>query len=240
MADNIRHLYGVHFGNYHTLDSWGLYIVNRQENKPPAPKTYTVDIPGGNGSLDLTEALMGEVVYANREIECEFYMIDRDVRNWSTLYSTIMAAIHGKKMRIVFDDDPSYYYIGRVSVSEWKSDRQHSVLTVLIDADPYKYEMSPYGEDWLWDPFDFVNGEIYDSKITVDGVKPVNLTVKTMPVVPVFRATAPMTITYRGDTYNLAENTDTRFYALRLTEGRHTLTVAGHGTMKVTYTNGVL
>ena len=241
MASTVTNrLYGVTFGNYHTLDDWGLYIVNRQENRPPEPKIYKIDIPGGNGSLDITEALLGNVAYSEREIECEFYLVDRSISDWAPLYSEIMAAIHGKKMKIVFDDDPSYYYIGRVAVTGWKSERRYSVLTVLCTCEPFKYENNAYGEDWLWDPFDFVNGEIYDNTITVAGTKTIDLTVKQMPVIPTFFATAVMTLKYQGLTKTIPANTEIKFYDITLMEGVRTLTVTGNGTLTVKYTNGVL
>lgn len=235
-----KKLYGVLFDNYHSLDSWGLYIVNRQENKPPAPKIYTVDIPGGNGSLDITEALLGTVAYENREITCEFYVVGVDILRWPTLYSEIMAAIHGKKMKIVFDDDPSYYYIGRVSVEDWVSGRRHAELTVKCDCEPFKYEMNAYGQDWLWDPFDFVEGEIYDNTIEISGTQTVSLTIKRMPVIPTFRASAAMTLKYQGLTKTIPANMDVKFYDICLEEGEKMLTITGNGTLKISFTNGVL
>lgn len=232
-------LYGAQFGNKHTLRDWGMYIVNRQDIKPPEPKKIMIDIPGGNGSLDLTEALIGEVVYENREIECEFYVIGGETL-WSGLYSEILAYVHGKRMKIVFDDDSSYYYMGRVSVDQWKSSRQHSVITINIDADPFKYELNPYGEDWLWDPFDFVYGEIYDSTVAISGTTVVPLTIKQMPVIPTFLPNAAMTVTHQGSTYNLPANKETKVYDIRLTEGVQNLTFVGNGSVKISFTNGVL
>jgi len=236
----LRQLYGVQFDNIHTLNDWGMYIVNRQENKPPVPKTYKIDIPGGNGSLDLTEALLGDLVYENREITCEVYVVGKDVQDWAPFYSEVLAALHGRKMKIVFDDDPSYYYIGRVAVEKWKSGRRHAELTITCDCDPFKYEINAYGSDWLWDPFDFMYGVIYDNNITVSGTTTVSLNILKMPVTPTFRASARMTLQYRGNTYGLAANVDTKFYDIVLTEGTNNLTFVGNGTVQITYTNGVL
>lgn len=235
-------LYGIQFDNYHTLNDWGLYIVNRQENKPPAPKVYTVDIPGGNGVIDVTEAILGTVAYSNREITCELYVVDQGILDWATLYSTIMAAIHGRKMKITFDDDPGYYYKGRVSVEEWKSGRQHSVLKIKCDCEPFKYQLNAYGMDWLWDPFDFLYGVIYDDTKTITGTTVVELETLKMPVTPSFRGDTAMTVTYQGTTYTIPANKDITFYELILTEGTHQLTFkcSGTGTVKIMFTNGIL
>lgn len=240
-------LYGVQFDDYknvyHTLDTWGLYIVNRQENEPPKPKTYTIDIPGGNGSIDLTDALLGKPVYSNRKITCELYLIESRVMEWAALYSDIMAKIHGKRLRIEFDDDPAYYYIGRVSVTGWKSGRMHSRVTIECDCEPFKYQKNSFGEDWLWDPFDFVDGVITSNVFTIKGTTKITLEVSQMPVTPTFRAmnvTKAMTMTWDGTSYKLPTNTDVKFYDIVLPQGENEISVTGTGELKIVYTNGVL
>ena len=45
---------------------WYLVPSSRPVINPPEPKFNTVDIPGANGSIDLTEVVSGDVVYQNR------------------------------------------------------------------------------------------------------------------------------------------------------------------------------
>ncbi len=45
--------------------TYQMVLLDGYTLEPPEPKTYTVDIPGGNGIIDLTEALTNDVVYNN-------------------------------------------------------------------------------------------------------------------------------------------------------------------------------
>lgn len=40
----------------------------------------------------------------------------------------------------VLDDDPDWYYVGRITVSEWKAEKNIGKLTIDCDCDPFKYK----------------------------------------------------------------------------------------------------
>ena len=109
---------------------------------PPEPKTYTVDIPGGNGVLDLTEALLGEVTYKNRSHEFTFAVINAsDFEKTKTLVSNFL---HGKEFDYKITMDPEYTYHGRFTVSEY-SHGMYSIgkvgtIKITIDARPFKFK----------------------------------------------------------------------------------------------------
>ena len=63
--------HGIKIGEKHTYDDWGL-VCTRIEISDPEQKTYFVEIPGRDGVIDLSEALVGDVKYGNREIRMEF------------------------------------------------------------------------------------------------------------------------------------------------------------------------
>lgn len=151
--------YGVTFGTKHTYRDWGLIPKSRPVISPPTPKTLYVDIPGADGLLDLTQALTQDVKYENRKITFEFNVLDAR-RRWSNIYSDILGYLHGQSMKIILDEDSEYYYIGRVQVNEWKSDKRTSVITIEANVEPYKYNLTSSSEDWLWDPFNFETGVI--------------------------------------------------------------------------------
>jgi len=130
---------GVTFGNYHSFDDFNL-ILSQKRIGTPSPKTNVIDIAGGDGVLDLTE-YFGEVKYNNRSISFDFSTTVPQAQ-FMDLFSQVQNALHGQKMRITLDDDPEYYYVGRISVSEWKADKSIGKLTIDCDCDPWKYKQN--------------------------------------------------------------------------------------------------
>lgn len=129
---------GVTFGNLHSYRDLNLILAEKIIS-PPSPKTELIEIPGSDGVLDFTEFFDG-IKYNNRKLSFVFSTIVPQ-SEFMTLFSTVQNALHGQKMMIYLDDDPGWYYIGRVTVSEWKSDRLIGKLTVDCDCEPYKYRM---------------------------------------------------------------------------------------------------
>lgn len=108
---------------------------------PPEPKTYTVDIPGGDGVIDLTSALTGDVAYSNRSQSFTFMVVDPD--SFERVKTDVSNFLHGKSFDYQMTMDPGYTYHGRFSVTEYS----HAVyaypglvgvFTVEVDAEPYK------------------------------------------------------------------------------------------------------
>lgn len=44
-------------------------------------------------------------------------------------------------MRIVLDDDPLFYYVGRLIVSSFRNEKGIGILSVEADCEPYKYKL---------------------------------------------------------------------------------------------------
>lgn len=130
---------GITFGEYHSYRDLHL-ILTEKTIGTPSPKTELIDIPGSDGVLDFTEFFDG-VKYKNRELSFEFSTLVPQ-SEFMTLFSMVQNALHGKKMMISLDADPEWYYIGRISVSEWKADRRIGLLTIDCDCEPYKYRVS--------------------------------------------------------------------------------------------------
>jgi hypothetical protein len=104
-----------------------------------------VDIPGADGSIDITESLAGRPVYSDREGTLDFIVLnDFNVDNynytWIDVYTSIMQYLHGKHMRMILEDDPNYYYDGRFEVNNWTSGANNSTISINYRLSPYKYE----------------------------------------------------------------------------------------------------
>lgn len=119
---------------------YGLILADGYTLNPPAPKTYTVDIPNGDGCIDLTDALTGDVAYENRQQSFTFYLIDTP--NFENSKTEISNYLHGKDFDYTMTMDPGYVYHGRFSVSSYTHGAYSSgilgTLQIDIDAEPFK------------------------------------------------------------------------------------------------------
>lgn len=127
-------------------EKYGMILLDGYTISPPEPKTYSVDIPCSDGSLDLTEALRGRAVYKNRSMSFSFCILKVD--NVELLKSTICAFLHGKNYNFRITMDPDYIYHGRFIVSDFAYaiyDIGKVVsMKIEIDADPYKWRSESY------------------------------------------------------------------------------------------------
>ena len=119
------------------LETYGA-LVSSVDNDPPEPKTYTVDVPGGDGAIDLTDALTGGVAYDTRSQEFGLMFVE----NAEQGYSKLVSAVHGKRLSYSLSDDPGYAYKGRFTVDDvepkGRGDRRIITAKLSITADPYK------------------------------------------------------------------------------------------------------
>lgn len=129
---------GVTFDKKHSYRTWKLLLASQPVVSPPRPKTKLISVPGTNTVIDLTESLTGgEVKYEPRSIRCVFYVIGGR-KKWPAVYSALLNEIHGRKMQIWLDDDPNYYYTGRVVVDEYESSEANATIVVTAEVEPYK------------------------------------------------------------------------------------------------------
>lgn len=119
-----------------TYDDLGL-IMTVEEMKPPAMKSYKVDVPGGNGSINLTKALNGDAVYDNRAMTFLFTLANEgdDFEEKKTYISNLL---HGQEYDFSLSFDPKYTYHGWFSVDAYERKGNLKQIKVVIDADPYK------------------------------------------------------------------------------------------------------
>lgn len=109
---------------------------------PPEPKTYVVDVPGSNGSLDLTETLLGDTAYKNRSQEFTFYIID--AANFEKIKTQVSNFLHGRSFDYQITMDPEYTYHGRFTIDAYSHlvhmNGKTGVLKVTVDAEPFKHK----------------------------------------------------------------------------------------------------
>lgn len=227
----------ITIGEKKTFDDWGLLLQSLTISMPEA-KISQVDIPGANGMIDLTEA-MGTVKYNNRVLQMIFD-VPGDLQDWHGLTSQIGDYLHGKRLKIILDTDPEYYYIGRLSLNSEKSSYLINRITITGDMEPYKYELLSSLEDWLWDPFDFETGLIREYKdLVVNGTLKVDIPGTRKEVLPTFTTSKAMQVEWKGVKYDLPAGT-TKLYAISIPEGDHELIFYGNGIVSIDYRGGIL
>lgn len=229
---------GVTFDDrIHTERDWGLRLLSIYIPMPD-PKTQILDIPGGDGSIDLTE-INGRPAYNDRDgVELVFDLMDGGYESWFLKYSQFAAEVHGKKVKMVLDDDPDHYYMVRLKLDGKKSNPVYGQITFSGTAEPFKYDLVATNEPWLWDTFNFETGvirEIEEVEITAENntVTIIGAGIDTPPVFVVSQADN-LKLTYGGRTYTLKVGRN-RFPAVRVGKEDVTLTFSGTGKFEVEY-----
>jgi phage-related protein len=210
----------IRFGTKWARADYGL-IVAPYVIPMPEPQTSFVDIPGRDGALDLSEAF-GAVRYTDRIIPLTLYAR----APFDAQISAFAADVHGRRMNVIFDRDPIYYYDARITVEDVERHAGYCELSLKCRARPYKLEH-------------------FETSITVlpTGSATMTLTNTRMPVVPTITTSAEMTltITIAGVVYtiNLAAGSHV-VPLLVLTEGDTEIGITGTGSITFTYRKGAL
>ena len=213
---------GILFGQFHSYRDLKL-ILNKKEMGAPAVKSNRIDIAGAGGVLDLTD-FFGEPKYENVTHKFDFSTIAPQTE-FLSLFSTIKNAIHGKKVRIVLDDDPTFFYMGRCFVSPFTNEKGVGIVSVECDCEPYKYKL---------------NKTVVTTAI--DGTKTITLTngrKRAVPEVTVATQTSLNLVYQTVNVWDLGAGSYT-LPELELTEGENEVTVTGTGTITFTWQEGDL
>ena len=142
-----------------TWDDWHLIPAARPIINPPPLKTRYLNVQGGDGMIDLSEAVTGYPLYANRSGSLRFTAMN-SYGAWEPRFEDMMRFLHGQQTKLILEDDASWYYEGRITVNEMASDRFHGTIVLDYTLGPYAWAQTATNEPWLWDPFSFETGVI--------------------------------------------------------------------------------
>ena len=203
---------------FNTWSDWRL-ILTAKSITPPEPKTNYVELDGMNGSLDLTEALSGEVTYKNRTVLATFWTNEGTRDERTKLLRDITTALHGRKIKVIEPDDPEHYFLGRAVIKSVSNSRVYAEFTIEIICDPYRYFVEEFTR--------VVNvvGQTVNTVITNNGTK------KLSPVVTV---TGDITVTFDDVTTELSTGSYT-ISSLKLSPGANVVGVSGNGSITFKY-----
>ena len=207
---------GAKFGDKLSYEDYES-IMNYARILPPSVKENYVDIAGGDSAIDLTEAV-GGVVYDDGEIDFKFtlkdFMLKEQMKN----------DLHGKRMQIVLEREPDFYYDGRVRCSkdEWNKGLYELHFTARVK--PYKYEVREFLH------IETINS-LKDKKIYIEN--------KRMPVMPRITVTGTLYVIYEGMKYTFKDGVY-QFPEFTFFEGRNSMNIHGNGTIKFEFRRGQL
>ena len=210
----------IRFGTKWTRADYGL-IVAPYAIPMPEPQTNFVEIPGRDGALDLSEAF-GTVRYADRIIPLTMYAR----APFDSMISAFAAEVHGRRINVIFDRDPTFYYDARFTLEDVERHAGYCELSLKCRARPYKLEH-------------------FETTITVlpTGSATVTLTNSRMPVVPTITVSAEMALAFTidGKDYSVTLPAGTHTVpALVLSEGDTKIGITGTGRITFTYRKGAL
>lgn len=216
---------GISFGNIHSFYDLDL-ILSVASIAPAIPKTNYIDIPGGDGSLDLTEAL-GDVKFSDRVHTFTLTMNpagDLSEKAWERKKMEVSNLLNGRSFKITLDKDPDYYWVGRCAIDNYASEMRIRQFEISATVRPYKLKQSETIKVFALSP---EGNEIF----LHNGRK---------SVCPVITCTeSNTTVEFNGNTYTLGAGTFKNL-DIRLTEGDNKMFISGTGKVTFTYQEGEL
>lgn len=205
---------GAVFGEKRSAD-YGA-VMNYARITPPAVKENYVEIAGGDSDIDLTEAV-GGVAYEDGKMDFKFTLFGR--RQAERMKNDL----HGRRLRIVLEREPDFYYDGRVKCT--RCSQEGTLYELLLEAKikPYKQEMR-------------TTVQVEEATGTW---KDIILANTRMPVMPRITVEGKAVLLYEGGRH-VMESGVYQAPELTLYEGRNHLRLQGSGRVKFEYRKGEL
>lgn len=214
---------GTNFGGWHSHRDLNL-IQQSVDVQPAPPKVNLVDVPGADGTKDLSTQPAGRVVYDDRKITWTFALYPGE--NWDRKHQQVSNALNGLACDIVLDSDPDYYYHGRLTVKKYKVDGLLRQITIEATCRPYKLKL-------------------VETKIVADltgTFKTLALVNERKVVIPTITVTAETTLRWNSSTITVRAGTH-RIADIELQPGANLLdarVTSGTGAITVAYREGAL
>lgn len=217
---------GISFDNIHSFYDLNL-ILSKVEIDPASPKTTYINIPGADGSLDLTEA-HGEVKYSDRKAKFTFTMNpagNLSETAWEEKKMEVSNRLNGRAFKITLDKDPDYYWQGRCKIDDYKSSKRVRQFVISATLRPYKLKQSTTVAE-------FKVAEEEQTISILNGRKSVS---------PSIFCAGNVKIVFNGNVFDLNAGTQ-KILDIRFTEGVNQMIVSGSSgsAIKFYYQEGEL
>ena len=230
---------------YHTLDDWGYALGNNNYISDPQMETNYIDVPYRDGLIDASTAMTGRPIYKKRQLAFKLGGIEQRMA-WDSIIAGLRNKIHGRTCQITLDNDPNYYWRGRVFLKDFDRFRGLGEFTLSIpDAEPYKYSKLQSTDPWLWNPFNFETDMIVQvGAWEITGSGSFTVPAGFMPTCPIFVVSdlvgQSIDMVTGGNTYTLVSGSNK--FAEILVNGDADVTFAFTGTadVQIVYRGGSL
>ena len=209
-------------GDYNTFYDWNL-ILTAKDITPPEVKTNYVELDGMSGTLDLTEALTGEPTYKDRVITASFWTDKGNRAERDKLLRDITIALHGRKIKVIEPDDPTHYFVGRVTIKSSNNILPYLEFSIEIVCEPWRYaiEETVRRINFLKDEMRFGGNFVF----TNNGVK---------TVCPTIKAEGSFIITVNGEYVSVISG-EYKYSIIKFRHGVNVIHILGAGTIQFTY-----
>ena len=240
-----------------TWDTFHLIPASRPIINPPQVKTTYIEVPGFNGKLDFSDVNAGRAYMGPRTGSLEFAWSGEMPKPWNygntprkNLELYLRHIFNGKLFNMVLEDDPYYFYRGRIQFGSIDVDGKGAGTKVTLD-----YNLHPinYNTKHMSNPLTPLDVGEPSIASTAYYSKYLNDETVTIPIkIHVVPATLYIYTTGTNVYYNFESNGIVAFDSYQLLNvgvnrikklmpvGRVSLTIRGTGNVIVNYIEGRL
>ena len=236
-----------------TWTDWHLIPTDRPTVALPSANTKLIAIPGKRNPLDFSNYLTGHPTFGNRSGSWSFLTdndwVDRK-GGWVAFEKILRDKLHGRIRKVVLRDDPSYFYVGELSLGQWQPGESQSTITISYNFYPYKKALLSTMDMWTFDEFDFQDGYIqYIENLTVSSIGYIDVLGSKERISPHIAGTGDISIAkYENGAWvsygkmytGSIESANAIRPRLVIDEGVNRLRFTGNGTVTIDYRRGLL
>lgn len=216
----------VKIGDKWTFQDYGLILTPSLSIDEAAPKENYIEIPYGDGSLDLTEALTGEVNYKDRNLEMEL-VEDKSRLGWQKSMSDFINDVNGRRVDMILPIYSDHHFNGRLNANyDFSGDMGIATIKVTGVVSPFMLKNTM---------------TVVTATVPSSGTLTLNLKNERMTTLPEFTISATSQIVSGTDSYSHSAGTFT-LANIYLVQGNNQITikaVAGT-TVSISYQEGAL
>lgn len=217
---------GFIFGAYNTAQQ--LWTLTDWELSDAEYKQNFMDVPGRDGSLDMSGALTdGEPKYSSRALTAVFECSEGTRLERKERIDAMVNWLSGWRVAITLPDDATHYIMGRLHVQRLYNDLAHCAVQVTAVCDPWRLSTEETVVNLT------ATTEAQTQELVNNGRKTL------VPLVEITGDSAEVLLVFGTASWALGPGTY-QLPDLTLKQGSASLTYSGTGSVKISYREAVL